>query len=194
MNPGFMSGLARMGSHGVAKDVYPSLMGSLQYAVVRTHFDVSTALSILGFAHENPAEAHLHALPKVVRSLHGTIDLRMTLEGGVDYNLQLTSFADTDWANDNTRKSRSDYLLTLGRGHVRYKTKQQTCVPMFTCEAEYYSSPLATKEGLIHLRHLMGEIFNNSINKTTTMCRTAKAPSLTLRMPWSKKRSSMIFT
>jgi hypothetical protein len=36
-----------------------------------------------------------------------------------------------------------------------------------TCEAEYYSAADATKEGL-HLRQLMGEIFNAPITDETT--------------------------
>jgi hypothetical protein len=65
MDPGFLSSLAHMASPpltGVAKDVYPSLLGSLQFAAVFTRLDVTTALSVLGFAHANLTEAHLHAM------------------------------------------------------------------------------------------------------------------------------------
>jgi hypothetical protein len=111
----------------------------------------------------------MQALKKILRYLHGTIDMRLTLGGGTDYNLQLTGFADVDWANDsNTRKYRSGYLFTLGRGPINYKSKQETCVAQSTCEAEYYSAADATKEGL-HLRQLMGEIFNAPITETTTI-------------------------
>ena len=37
-----------------------------------------------------------------------------------------------------------------------------------TCEAEYYSAVDATKEGL-HLRQLLGEIFDSPITETTTI-------------------------
>jgi hypothetical protein len=88
---------------------------------------------------------------------------------GTDHSLQLTCFADADWANDNiTRKSRSGYLFTLGRGPISYKSKQHTCVAQSICEAEYYSAADATKEGL-HLRQFMGEIFNAFITETTTI-------------------------
>jgi hypothetical protein len=170
LDPGFLAGLAHIAPpfSGVAKDVYPSLLGSLQYATVCTSPDVSTALSILGSAHASPTDAHLHALKKVLRYLHGTIDMRLTLGGGMDHSLQLTCFADADWANDmSTRKSRSGYLFTLGRGPISNKSKQQTCVAQSTYEAEYYSAAHATKEGL-HLRQLMGEIFNAPITETTT--------------------------
>jgi hypothetical protein len=69
MDPGFLAGLAYMTSPpltGVAKDVYPSLMGSLQYPAVCTRPEVSTALSILGSAQASPTDAHLHALKKVL--------------------------------------------------------------------------------------------------------------------------------
>jgi hypothetical protein len=145
-------------------------LGSLQYAAVFTRPDVSTALSILGSAQASPTEAHLQAMTKVLRYLHGTIDMRLPLGGGTDHSLQLTGFADADWANDsNTRKSRSGYLFTLGRGPISYKSKQQTSVAQSTCKAEYYSAADATKEGL-HLRQFMGEIFNAPITETTTIC------------------------
>jgi hypothetical protein len=41
-------------------------------------------------------------------------------------------------------------------------------VAQSTYEAEYYSAADATKEGL-HLRQLMGEIFNATITETTTI-------------------------
>jgi hypothetical protein len=85
MDPGFLAGLAHMTSPpltGVAKDVYPSLMGSLQYAAVCTRPDVSTALSILGSAQAPPTDAHLHALKNVLGYLHVNIDMRLTFGGG----------------------------------------------------------------------------------------------------------------
>jgi hypothetical protein len=60
------------------------------------------------------------------------------------------------------------YLFLLGRGLVIFKTKQQICVVQSACEAGYYAAINATKEEL-HLRQLMGEIFNEAINGTTTI-------------------------
>jgi hypothetical protein len=88
---------------------------------------------------------------------------------GTDYSLQLTGFADADWANDSsTRKSLSGYIFTLRRGPISYKSKQQICVAQSTCEAENYSTSDDTMEGL-HLRQLMGEIFNAPITESTTI-------------------------
>jgi hypothetical protein len=49
---GFVSGIATtpltpFTSH--ARDIYPSLLGSLQFAAICTRLDIATALSILGF-------------------------------------------------------------------------------------------------------------------------------------------------
>jgi hypothetical protein len=99
MDPGFLSGLAHMTStplSGMAKDVHPILLGSLQYAEICTRPDDTAALSSLGSAVANPIEAHPHAMKKVLRYLHGTINMRLTLGGSTDHNLQLTGFADAD--------------------------------------------------------------------------------------------------
>jgi hypothetical protein len=53
INPSFLSCLAHMESPpltGVSKDLYPNLLGSLQYAIACTRHEVSTALSIIGCA------------------------------------------------------------------------------------------------------------------------------------------------
>jgi hypothetical protein len=84
MDPDFVPGLARIDSPpltGVATDIYPSLLGSLQFAAVCTRLDVSTALSILGSGQANPTEVHLQALKKVVRYLNGTLHIRQALGG-----------------------------------------------------------------------------------------------------------------
>jgi hypothetical protein len=78
---GFMSGLAHMASPALtseAKDVYPNLLDSLQYAAVCTRPDATTALSILCSAQANPTEAHLHTLKKFVARLRLSHVLRWT--------------------------------------------------------------------------------------------------------------------
>jgi hypothetical protein len=67
MDPGFLCGLARMGSSPparVAKDTYPNLIGIMQYAAVCTRLDVSTPLSILGVAQAQPNPVHLKSLKR----------------------------------------------------------------------------------------------------------------------------------
>jgi hypothetical protein len=77
-------------------DVHPILLGSPHYAPVCTRPAVYTVLRILGSAQASPMEAHWRALQKVLRYLHGTIHMRLTLGGGLDHILQFTGFADAD--------------------------------------------------------------------------------------------------
>jgi hypothetical protein len=69
MDPSFFAAIAKhtpVPLTGTDRDIYPSLLGSLQYAVVHTRPDISTALSILGSAHATPTMAHMQALKKVL--------------------------------------------------------------------------------------------------------------------------------
>jgi hypothetical protein len=84
MDPGFLAAMSRetpVPRTGTDRDIYPSLLGSLQYAVVYTRPDISTTLSIRGSAQANPSVAHMQALKKVLRYLKGTPSMSLTLGG-----------------------------------------------------------------------------------------------------------------
>jgi hypothetical protein len=102
---------------GTDLEVYPSMIGSLQYTAVCTRPDISIALSILGSTQDNPTVAHMQALKKVSRYLKGSHNMSLTLRGGgTDNSLLLTSFVAADWGNDcETRRSRLGFFYT-GKG------------------------------------------------------------------------------
>jgi hypothetical protein len=84
MDPGFLAAIAKQTHVPLTcadRDIYPSLLGSLQYAAVCTRPDISIALSILGSAHANPTVAHMQALKKVLRYLKGSPIMSLTLGG-----------------------------------------------------------------------------------------------------------------
>jgi hypothetical protein len=86
MHPGFLAAIANQTPvplTGTDRDIYPSLLGSLQYAAVCTIPDISTALSILGSTQANPTVAHMQTLKKVLRYLKGSPNMSLTLGGGV---------------------------------------------------------------------------------------------------------------
>jgi hypothetical protein len=85
MDPGFLAAIAKQTPvplTGTDRDIYPSMLGSLQYAAVCTRPDISTALSILGSAQAIPTVAHMQALKKVLRYLMGSPSMSLTLGGG----------------------------------------------------------------------------------------------------------------
>jgi hypothetical protein len=85
MDPGFLAAISKQ-THvpltGTDRDIYPSLLGSLQYAAVCTRPDISTALSILGCAQANPTVAHMQTMSKVLRYLKGSPNMSLALGGG----------------------------------------------------------------------------------------------------------------
>jgi hypothetical protein len=84
MDSGLLTGVSKLTPvplTGKELEIYPSLLGSLQYAAVCTRPDISTALNILGSAHANPTEARMKALKKVLRYLNGKSDMSMTFGG-----------------------------------------------------------------------------------------------------------------
>jgi hypothetical protein len=99
MDSGFLSSIASSTLTPLtcpARDVYPSLLGSLKYAAICSRLDISTALSILGSAQANPSVQHFQAIKKVLRYLKGTISMCLTLGGGDDHSKHLSGYADVD--------------------------------------------------------------------------------------------------
>jgi hypothetical protein len=80
MDPSFLAAIAKQTPVPLTdtdRDIYPSLLGSLQYAAVYTRPSISTALSILDSAQANPTVAHMQSL----WNLKGSPSMSMTLGG-----------------------------------------------------------------------------------------------------------------
>jgi hypothetical protein len=163
MDPGLFAAISKrplVPLTGTKLEIYPSVLGSLQYAVVYTRHDISTALSIIDSSHANPTIAHMQAFMKVLRYRKGTPNMSPTLGGG-GYGQLIP--------NDiEAKRLRSSLLFTLGRGAVIYKSRKQSYVAQSTCEAEYYSVADATKEA-IHIRQILSELFTRHVSGTTTI-------------------------
>jgi hypothetical protein len=84
MDPGFLAAISKQ-THvpltGTDHDIYPSMLGSLQYTAICTRLDISTALSILGSEQANPTVAYMQALKNVLRYLKGSPSMSLTLGG-----------------------------------------------------------------------------------------------------------------
>jgi hypothetical protein len=60
------------------KTPYREAIGSLMYAAVTTHPDISFAVSTLSQFLENPGDAHWEAVQRIFRYLGGTSSLELT--------------------------------------------------------------------------------------------------------------------
>lgn len=86
---------------------YASVVGSLMYAQVCTHPDISYAVNVLGRYLSNPSLGHWKSVKKVMRYLQGTKDYMLTYKKS--NQLQVISYSDYDSAGcPDDRKSTSD--------------------------------------------------------------------------------------
>jgi hypothetical protein len=143
---------------------YREAIGSLKYAALGTHPDISFAVSFLAQFMQNPGRAHWEAVKRVFYYLKGTKDTCLVI-GGTGGELE--AFLDVDWAFQEHRHSISGYIFTIGGGTVSWSSKKQAIVTLSTMEAEYIAVTHAAKEAL-WIRMFLGEI-TRPLEKATTI-------------------------
>ncbi|CAH2089057.1 unnamed protein product [Euphydryas editha] len=136
---------------------YRELIGGLMYLSVCTRPDISYALSQLSQFNTAFTKDHWLAAKRILRYLSGTTDYGLVyVKTG---NLDISVYADADWANDLTdRKSYSGFVVKLGGSTVNWESRKQRCVALSSTEAEYLAIGDACKE-LCFVRNFMNEIF-----------------------------------
>jgi hypothetical protein len=70
---------------------------------------------------------------------------------------QVTGYADSDFAADQSRKSTMGYVFTLGKSPVTWSSKLQRSVSTSTTEAEYHALAYAAKEA-VWIRRFLEQI------------------------------------
>ncbi|CAH2102591.1 unnamed protein product [Euphydryas editha] len=115
---------------------YRELIGGLMYLSVCTRPDISYALSQLSQFNTAFTKDHWLAAKRILRYLSGTTDYGLVyVKTG---NLDISVYADADWANDLTdRKSYSGFVVKLGGSTVNWESRKQRCVALSSTEAEY---------------------------------------------------------
>ena len=145
-------------------ELYQRLIGALLYLAVNSRPDISASISILSQKIKKPTKRDWTELKRVVRYLKGTKDLKLKLGGNNTDGL--VGFADADWAENRTdRKSNSGFIFTLNGGAISWSCRKQTCVSLFSTEAEYIALSEASQEGIWIKRMLkdLGEEQNGPI-------------------------------
>ena len=134
---------------GISKVVdptnYKSMVGSLLYASVATHPDITHAVGAVSKYCSKPNETHLTAVKRILRYLKGTAGfcLKFTKSGNGD----LVGYADADWAGDlDDRHSTTGYVFLMAGGSVSWLSKKQPIVALSTAEAEYVALSMTTRK------------------------------------------------
>ncbi|GKE56540.1 ribonuclease H-like domain-containing protein, partial [Tanacetum coccineum] len=113
--------------------LYRSLAGGLKYL---TRPDLSYAVQQICLYMHDPREPHLADLKRILRYVHGTLDLGIHL-----YASSTTSpvgYTDADWAVcPSTRRSTLSYCVFWGDNLLSWSAKRQHTLSRSSAEAEY---------------------------------------------------------
>lgn len=135
---------------------YREAVGSLMYLSVATRPDISYAVGVVSRHLDNPNQAHVNAVKRILKYIVGTMDHGIFFDNKIFHNLEC--FSDADYAGDReTRRSTSGYVFMLGSGAISWSSQRQTCVALSTTESEYIAAAHACKE-LIWLERLMDDL------------------------------------
>ena len=141
--------------HGV-KFPYREAVGALLYLSTCTRPDIAVAVNQAARYCNNPSEANVIAVKRVMRYLAGTINNGIAFARSKTYP-ELKAYVDADWAGDKSdRKSISGFVILLN-GPVIWGAVKQSCVALSTAEAEYVALSRATQE-VLWLRQMLADI------------------------------------
>ena len=144
---------------------YRSVVGMLMYLGNSTRPDISLAVHQCARYSHDPREAHAKALKRIGHYLLATRTQGLIVKP-FDGIPRLDCYADADFAGLYHRddpqdpagaRSRTGFVITLGKNPILWKSKLQTETATSTMHAEYVAASTAMRS-LVHLRHVHGQI------------------------------------
>ena len=138
---------------------FRSLVGRLLYANICTRPDISFALSTLATHNSDPRTMHWNALLDLLRYLRDTSNIKLTygkLSSSETPNV-ISVYADADFSQDKTRKSRTGYVIFLNGGPIAWNSSLQTTIAQSTSESELYALMDAVNNAL-QIKHILQEL------------------------------------
>src|SRR5260221_10027396 len=132
-------------------------MCTSQYAVIRTWPNIMFTVHYLSQHLIALGEKHLNAMKCIYHYLNGTLDLRLLFYGN-QFNCNLVSFSNSDWAGDpNTQRLVSGYAFLFCRAVITWSAKKQLTIALSSTEAEYMAMTHSGKEA-VFLNHLFDDL------------------------------------
>ena len=139
------------------KRTYQGKIGSLNYLMVVTRFDIAYAVGLVSRYASNPTTTHMKAVDRIFAYL------KKTHMSGIQYfhnsvNDNLQGYADSDWAGClDTRRSTTGWMIRIGGAPISWQSKRQRTVALSSCEAEYMAAAECSKE-IMWLIGIMNEL------------------------------------
>nr|GFA91536.1 ribonuclease H-like domain-containing protein [Tanacetum cinerariifolium] len=116
----------------------------------------------------DPREPHFAALKRILRYVHGTLELGLHLYASA--TTSLVGYTDADWAGcPSTRRSTSGYCVFLGDNLLSWSAKQQHTISRSSVEAEYRGVANVVAE-IAWLRNLLRELHSPLLTATLVYC------------------------
>ena len=129
----------------VDKTHYLSAVGSLLYLSMRTHPDITFAVSLSACFCSKPTSQHLTVVKHIFRYLKGTTHYGLLFKR--NGSKAIIGYSDADWGGDTLDcKSMTGYLFQIGGTDITWQSKKQSYVALSTAEAEYVALSGAAQE------------------------------------------------
>ena len=130
------------------QSIYRSLVAKLQFAATWVRYDIAYAVAQLGRFCASAGPTHWAALRHLMCYLSEHTKFQLRYPKNPTTRTGLDGYCDSDWANNETRRSTTGNLFRYNGCPISWKSKLQKTISLSTAEAEYYSASTATTEGI----------------------------------------------
>ena len=115
---------------------YQAMIGSLIYLMISSRPDITWSVTRLFQYMQNLTQLHVDMCKHIFRYLRGTLDARITYDGGK--NSGLIGYSDADWGkNRDNQRSTTGYVFLMADAAVTWTLRMQKTVARSSTEAEY---------------------------------------------------------
>jgi len=142
---------------------YHEAVGSLMYASLGTHSDITYAVQTVSRFSTRLGPEHWEAVKWIFQYLKGTKELWLSYRG---QQKKLKGYADADGSMAEDRWAISGYAFIVNGSTVSWSAKCQEIVSLSMTESEYITATSAAKEAL-WLRSIISQLFGTPPNTTT---------------------------
>eukprot|EP00122_Pirum_gemmata_P020361 Pgem_evm3s19037 len=115
---------------------YQGLIGSLLYASCSTHPQIQASVSICSKYNTKPTQYTWRSAKTILRYLKGVANKGLLYKKSAS-GLKIEIYCDSDYANDESRKSRTGIITTINGTAIHWDSTLQKSIATSSCEAEY---------------------------------------------------------